>query len=51
MLNVIKETVDIPFLVSGRGIACQQEVSLVLAKTPPIHYQTVVDSAFSIYAG
>ena len=28
------------FLVSGRGLACQQEQenSLVLAKTPPIHY-------------
>ena len=26
------------FLVSGRGVACQQEISLVLAKTPPIHF-------------
>ena len=27
-----------PFLVSGRGISCQQEISLILAKTPPILY-------------
>ena len=33
------------FLVSGRGIACQQEISLVLAKTLSIHYWTVMDSA------
>ena len=26
------------FLVSGRGLACQQEILLVLAKTLPIHY-------------
>ena len=26
------------FLVSGRDLACQQEVSLALTKTPPIHY-------------
>ena len=26
------------FLVSECGLACQQEISLVLAKTPPIHY-------------
>ena len=34
MLPDIKWT----FLVSGRGLACQQGISLVLAKTPPIHY-------------
>ena len=28
------------FLVSGHGLACQQEISLVLTKTPPIHYYT-----------
>ena len=32
------------FLVSGCGLACQQEISLVLAKTLPI--QAVMDSAF-----
>ena len=26
------------FLVSGRGLACQQEISLALVKAPPIHY-------------
>ena len=31
------------FLVSGYGWACQQEISLVLAKTPPIHYGTVIE--------
>ena len=41
----------ITFLVSGRDLACQQEVSLALTKTPPIHYYNVVDSAFSNYAG
>ena len=39
------------FLVSVRDLACQQEVSLALTKTPPIHYYNVVDSAFSNYAG
>ena len=39
------------FLVSGRDLACQQEVSLALTKAPPIHYYNVVDSAFSNYAG
>ena len=39
------------FLVSGRDLACQQQVSLALTKTPPIHYYKVVDSAFSNYAG
>ena len=29
---------DLRFLVSGSGLSCQQEISLVLAKTPPIHY-------------
>ena len=38
------------FLVSGRDLACQQEVSLALTKTPPIHYYNVVDSAFKFYA-
>ena len=38
------------FLVSGRDLACQQEVSLALTKTPPIHYYNVVDSAFNFYA-
>ena len=37
------------FLVSGRDLACQQEVSLALTKTPPILYCNVVDSAFSNY--
>ena len=31
------------FLVSGRDLACQQEVSLALTKTPPIRYYNVVD--------
>ena len=35
------------FLVSGRGLAYQQEISLVLAKTPPIHYKTMMDSVFN----
>ena len=39
------------FLVSGRDLACQQEVSLALTKTPPIHYYNVVDRAFNFYAG
>ena len=26
------------FLVSGRGLAYQQEMSLFQAKTPPIHF-------------
>ena len=38
-------------LVSGHDLACQQEVSLALTKTPPIHYYNVVDSAFSNYVG
>ena len=42
---------DNEFLVSGRDLACQQEVSLALTKTPPIHYYNVVDSEFSSYAG
>ena len=29
---------DVVFLFSGHDLACQQEISLVLAKTPPIHY-------------
>ena len=29
------------FLVSGCGLACQQEISLALAKTLPIHYLTI----------
>ena len=37
------------FLVGGRGLVRQQEISLVLAKTLPIHYYTVMDSAFSNY--
>ena len=41
----------IVFLVSGRDLACQQEVSLALTKTPPIHYYNVVDSTFNFYAG
>ena len=44
-------TYENPFLVSGCGLACQQEISLVLAKTPPIHYWTVMNSSFSNYAG
>ena len=39
------------FLVSGRDLACQQEVSLALTKTSPIRYYNVVDSAFSNYVG
>ena len=39
------------FLVSGRDLACQQEISLALTKTPPIHYYNMVDRAFSNYAG
>ena len=40
------------FLVSGRDLACQQEISLALTKTPPIHLNyNVGDSAFSNYAG
>ena len=41
----------VKFLVSGRDLACQQEVSLALTKTSPIHYYNVVDRAFSNYAG
>ena len=37
------------FLVSGRDLACQQDVSLALTETPPVHYYNVVDSAFSNY--
>ena len=29
--------IEFLFLVSGHGLACQQEISLGLAKTPPIH--------------
>ena len=32
---------DTLFLVSGHGLACQSEISLVLAKTLPIHYETI----------
>ena len=39
------------FLVSEHDLACQQEVSLALNKTPPIHYYNVVDSAFGNYVG
>ena len=39
------------FLVSMRDLGCQQEVSLALTKTLPIHYYNVVDSAFSNYSG
>ena len=42
---------EMSFLVSGRDLACQQEVSLALTKTPPIHYYNVVDSAFNFYTG
>ena len=35
------------FLVSGRDLACQQEVSLALTKTPPSYNYNMVDSAFS----
>ena len=42
---------DSKFLVSGRDLACQQEVSLALTKTPPIYYYNVVDSVFSNYGG
>ena len=38
------------FLVSGHGLACQSEISLVLAKTPPIHYETIDNSMFNNYA-
>ena len=48
---VLFEVIYSKFLVSGRDLACQQEVSLALTKTPPIHYYNVVDSAFSNYAG
>ena len=52
-LDVYVEVTDIglPFLVSGRDLAGQQEVSLALTKTPPIYYYNVVDNAFSNYAG
>ena len=43
--------VDYKFLVSGRDLACQQEVSLPLTKTPPIHYSNMEDSTFSNYQG
>ena len=39
------------FLISGLDLACQQEVSLAVTETPPIHYYNMVDSAFSNYAG
>ena len=38
-------------LEAGHDLACQQEVSLALTETPPIHYYNVVDSEFSNYAG
>ena len=31
-----------------QAVGCQQEISLVLAKTLPIHYKTMMDSAFTI---
>ena len=34
-------------MISGHDLACQQEVSLALTKTPPIHYYNVVDIACS----
>ena len=46
----IMYALDFGFLVSGRDFACQQEVSLALTKTLPIHYYNVVDSAFNFYA-
>ena len=42
---------DMTFLVSRRGLACQREISLALAKTLPIHYYTIMDTVFSNYAG
>ena len=46
VINGIKKTVKVIqgiifiFLVSGDGLACQQEISLVLAKFLPIHCNT-----------
>ena len=51
ILVFLQYEVDLYLLVSGRDLACQQEVSLALTKPPPIHYYNVVDSAFSNYAG
>ena len=45
------EVIENIFLVIGRDLACQQEVSLALTKNPPIYYYNVVDSTFSNYAG
>ena len=47
------EVLNYTFLhvVSGRGLACQQEISLVLAKTPPIHCYTMMDRALNNYVG
>ena len=49
---VVREPISciLQFLVIGHDLACQQEVSLALTKTQPIHYYNVVDSAFSNYA-
>ena len=40
LLSLMKS--EMSFLVSGHGLACQQEISLVLAKTLPIHYYTMI---------
>ena len=40
------------WILSQRAwFSCQQEVSVALTKTPPIHYYIVVDSALCNYAG
>ena len=35
------QSIHLPFLVSGCGLACQQEISLILAQTPPINYYKI----------
>ena len=45
-----REIVSSQYSVSGCGLACQQQISLVQAKTLPIHYQAIINSEFSNYA-
>ena len=41
-ISFAKKGIEYPkFLISGRSLVCQQEISLVLAKTAPIQYETI----------
>ena len=43
LLSVDMDDLQRQFVFSGHhGLACQQEISLVLAKAPPILYQSIV---------